>query len=297
MSSFWSNWITYISLGNVFACVWLIWWASRSRTGDSVEGEVTGHVWDGLEEYNNPMPKWWLWLFYGTIVFALVYYVLYPGLPSLPGNILDWSKEGEYQAEVDKAEAKYGPLFKQYADQDLATLAKDDKALAMGGRIFSNYCAVCHSSDAAGGPGFPNLTDDDWLWGGSPEQIEATVMNGRTAVMPAHKEVLGGMEQVKQVAQYVASLSGREHDAELADKGKQKFDTICVACHMPNAQGNPALGAPNLTDKTWLYGSRMETIEKTIAEGRSGVMPAHKDFLGNDKAHLVSAYVYSLSQK
>jgi len=297
MSSFWSNWITYISLSNVLACVWLIWWASRPRKGDAAEGEVTGHVWDGLEEFNNPMPKWWLWLFYSTIVFALVYYVLYPGLPSLPGNVLDWSKEGEYQVEVDKAEAKYGPLFKQYAEQDIETIAKDEKALAMGGRIFSNYCAVCHASDAAGAPGFPNLTDNDWLWGGSPEQIEASVLNGRTAVMPAHEQILGSKEAVRQVAQYVVSLSGREHDPVLAEKGKTHFDTICVACHMPNAQGNPALGAPNLTDKTWLYGGTLATIEKTIGEGRNGVMPAHKDFLGNDKAHLVAAYVYSLSQK
>jgi cytochrome c oxidase cbb3-type subunit 3 len=296
MNSFWSNWITFISLGNVFACLWLIWWAARPRKGDSAEGEVTGHVWDGLEEYNNPMPKWWLWLFYCTIAFALIYYALYPGLGNYKG-LLGWTKVSQYNAEVEKADAKYGPLFKQYAEQDLASLAKDEKALAMGGRIFSNYCAICHSSDAGGGPGFPNLTDNDWLWGGSPEQIEASIMNGRTAMMPAHKQILGGTEQVRQVAQYVISLSGREHDAQLATKGKEHFDKICVACHMPNAQGNPALGAPNLTDKTWLYGGRVATIEKTISDGRSGLMPAHKDFLGNDKAHLVAAYVYSLSQK
>jgi cytochrome c oxidase cbb3-type subunit 3 len=296
MNSFWSNWITFISLGNVFACLWLIWWAARPRKGDSAEGEVTGHVWDGLEEYNNPMPRWWLWLFYCTIAFALIYYALYPGLGNYKG-LLGWTKLSQYNAEVDKADAKYGPLFKQYAEQDLASLAKDEKALAMGGRIFSNYCAICHSSDAGGGPGFPNLTDNDWLWGGSPEQIEATIMNGRTAMMPAHKQILGGTEQVRQVAQYVISLSGRDHDAQLAVKGKEHFDKICVACHMPNAQGNPALGAPNLTDKTWLYGSAIGTIEKTISDGRNGVMPAHKDFLGSDKAHLVAAYVYSLSQK
>lgn len=296
MSSFWSNWITYISLGNVLACLWLIWWAARPRKGDSAEGEVTGHVWDGLEEFNNPMPKWWLWLFYATITFAFVYYALYPGLGNYKG-LLGWTKVSQYDEEVKEAKAKYDPLFKQYAKQDLVSLAKDKKALAMGGRIFSNYCAVCHSSDAGGGPGFPNLTDNDWLWGGSPEQIETTIMNGRNATMPAHKQILGGMDEVKQVAQYVISLSGRKHDPVLAEKGKAKFDTICVACHMPNAQGNPALGAPNLTDKTWLYGSSREAIEKTISDGRNGTMPAHKDFLGTDKVHLVAAYVYSLSQK
>lgn len=296
MSSFWSNWITILSLGNVFACLWLIWWASRPRKGEAAEGEVTGHVWDGLEEFNNPLPKWWLWLFYGTIVFGLVYYALYPGLGNYKG-LLNWTKEGQYNAESEKAQAKYGPLFKQYADQDLVTLAKDEKALAMGGRIYANYCAICHASDAAGTPGFPSLADNDWLWGGSPEQIKASIMNGRTAVMPAHAPILGSAEAVKEVTQYVVSLSGREHDAALAEKGKEHYGKICVACHMPNAEGNPAMGAPNLTDDIWLYGSSLAAIEKTIAEGRSGVMPPHKDFLGNDKSHLVAAYVYSLSQK
>lgn len=295
MSTFWSLWIIVLSLGNVAACYWLVRWATKPIKGEAAEGNVTGHVWDGLEEFNNPLPRWWLWLFYGTIIFGLIYYALYPGLGNFKG-LLNWSETGQYEEEVAKADALYGPIFEKYAATDIATLAKDPEALEVGNRLFLNYCSQCHGSDAGGASGFPSLADNDWLWGGSPEQIEQSISQGRTGVMPGHLPIIGE-DGVKNVAQYVLSLSGREHDAAMATNGKQSFDTVCMACHLPTGTGNQALGAANLTDKTWLYGSTTKTIEASIRDGRSGVMPAHKEFLGDDKVHLLAAFVYSLSNK
>ncbi len=295
MSNFWSAWIIVLILGNIFACYWLIRWASKKAPGEAAEGDVTGHVWDGLEEYNNPLPRWWLYLFYITIIFGLVYLTLYPGLGKF-GGVLGWTSHNQWDKEMAAADKTYGPIFKKYAAQDIATLAKDPKATEIGHRLFLNYCSQCHGSDAGGGPHFPNLTDNDWLWGGTPERIEETILKGRNGVMPAHGPQLGE-EGVKNVAQYVLSLSGRKHDAAMAEKGKKTFDTICMACHTPQGTGNPMLGAPNLTDKVWLHGSTLDSIETTIRDGRQGTMPPHEGFLGKDKVHLLAAYVYSLSHK
>lgn len=293
MSNFWSTWIIVISIGNILACYWLIWWTMRPRKNEAAEGDVTGHSWDGLEEFNNPMPRWWLWLFYGTILFGFVYYALYPGLGKFKG-LLNWTQVGQWEQEIQTADKQYGPIFAQYAAVSIPELAKDDKANEIGHRLFLNYCSQCHGSDAGGVKGFPDLTDADWQWGGSPEQIEASILNGRNAVMPAH-EAMFQAKGVEEITQYVISLSGRKHDTAMAAKGKEKFDTVCMACHMPTGTGNVALGAPNLTDKVWLYGSTKASIEKSIGQGRLGVMPAHKDFLGTEKSHLLAAYVYSLS--
>lgn len=294
MSSFWSWYIALITLGNIVACYWLIQWASKKRAGEAEQGEVTGHKWDEtLEEYNNPLPRWWLWLFYLTIVFALIYLVLYPGLGNYAGK-LGWTSSGQYASEIKQANAKFDPIFAAYAKKDIPSLAKDSKATKIGQRLFLNYCAVCHASDAGGAKGFPNLTDKDWLWGGSASNIKTTILDGRMGVMPAWKSIIGD-EGVKNVTQYVISLSGRKHDEAKAAAGKAVFGTMCVACHGADGKGNTAMGAPNLTDNTWLYGGSAGVIAQTIANGRNGMMPAHREFLGEDKVHLLAAYIYSLS--
>jgi cytochrome c oxidase cbb3-type subunit 3 len=299
MSSFWSAWIIVLTLGNIAACFWLIRWTMKKRAGESAAGDVTGHTWDGdLQEYNNPLPRWWLWLFYITLVFALGYLILFPGLGSYQGT-LGWSSHGsQYESEMKAADEKYGPIYKQFAAvaiTDLATKPEYEEARAMGKRLFLTYCMQCHGSDARGSRGFPNLADNDWLWGGSPEQITMSITNGRNGMMPAHAHL--GEEAIDNVASYVMSLSGRQVDAAKAAAGQQTFLTAgCIGCHGMDGKGNQLLGAPNLTDKTWLYGGSEGVIKQTITKGRGGVMPAHKDLLGEDKIHLLAAYVSSLSK-
>ena len=293
-SDFWSWWVIVLTVGNILACWWLIMWASRRRAGESAVGDVTGHTWDeDLQEYNNPLPRWWLWLFNITLVFAVIYLILYPGLGEYRG-LLGWTEEQQYQSQMQQAEAKYGPLFAKYAGEPIPALSKDPQAMETGQRLFVNYCASCHGSDARGGPGFPNLTDNDWLHGGSPQAIEKTILDGRQGTMPAWGAVLGE-EGVRQVAAYVMSLSGRQVDAKLAEAGRSRFQTYCIACHGADGKGNQQIGAPNLTDDTWLYGGSPGVIRQSIAQGRNGRMPAHRNFLGEDKVHLLAAYVYSLS--
>lgn len=296
MSNFFNWWVILLTLGNIAACGWLIWWTMRGKTGEAAMGEVTGHTWDeDLQEYNNPLPRWWLWMFYITILFALGYLALYPGLGKYAGA-LGWSQENQYEQEMQAADSKYSPIFKRYANQDLATLSHDPEALKVGQRLFLNYCATCHGSDAGGAPGFPNLTDNDWLYGGAPDTIKTTILDGRNGAMPPFGPVLGE-QGVNEVAAYVMSLSGREVDAQLAAAGKPKFEAMCAACHTPNGTGNQMIGAPNLTDNVWLYGGSPGVIKQTITNGRNGHMPAHRQFLGEDKVHVLAAYIYSLSNK
>jgi cytochrome c oxidase cbb3-type subunit 3 len=258
--------------------------------------EDTGHVWDGdLTELNNPLPRWWLGLFYITIVFGAFYLLLYPGLGTYSG-LLDWTSKGEYEQEVARMDAKVGPLFARYQQTPIADLIKDETALKVGERLYANYCTTCHGSDARGARGYPNLRDGNWIWGGTPEDIETTITLGRQAAMPAWEAALGGERGVDEVAQFVLSLSGRATITELADKGKAKFQIFCVACHGTDATGNTALGAPNLTDNSWLYGGSLTRISESIARGRNGNMPAQGEFLGEAKVHLLAAYIYSLSQ-
>ncbi|MCB1757814.1 MAG: cytochrome-c oxidase, cbb3-type subunit III [Gammaproteobacteria bacterium] len=294
MSNFWSGWIIFLTAANIWGCYWLVRWAIRPRAEEAAEGDVTGHTWDGLQEFNNPLPKWWLQMYYFTIIFAIAYLLLYPGLGSFPG-FLGWTKEGQHAREVQAADDKYGPIFAQYAGEPVETLADNPEAIKLGRSLYATYCTVCHGSDAGGSRGFPNLTDKDWLYGGTPEAIKTTITNGRMGVMPAHQAIIGE-DGVDQVVQYVLTLSGREADPALAEQGKTHFNTVCAACHMPDGTGNQALGAPNLTDDTWLYGASPGVIKKTIMEGRNGVMPAQQEFLGEDKIHLLTTYVYSLSQ-
>jgi cytochrome c oxidase cbb3-type subunit 3 len=293
-SSFWNWYIIIPTLGGIIGCFLLVRWLSGGTVKSGEKAESMGHVWDeNLEELNNPLPGWWLKLFYITLVFGLVYLVLYPGLGSFPG-LLGWTSHGQYESEMAMADSKYGPLFTKYRGMPIVKLAADPQAHKMGERLFVTYCAVCHGSDARGARGFPNLRDNDWLYGGSPEQIEQTILNGRNGVMPAWQDALGD-QGVADVVQYVLSLSGRNVDPAAAARGKEKFQTLCVACHGPDGKGNQAIGAPNLTDNIWLYGGSQKAITETVSKGRNGQMPAQKDTLGEDKIHLLAAYVYSLS--
>jgi cytochrome c oxidase cbb3-type subunit 3 len=259
--------------------------------------EDTGHVWDGdLTELNNPLPRWWLGLFYITIAFGGFYLLLYPGLGTYSG-LLDWTSKTQYEEEVARVEAEVGPLFAGYQQTSALDLIKDETALKVGERLYANYCTACHGSDARGARGYPNLRDGDWIWGGTPADIKTTIMQGRQAAMPAWEGPLGGERGVDEVAQYILSLSGRATIEDLADKGKAKFEIFCVACHGADGTGNTALGAPNLTDNTWLYGGSLTRISESIAKGRNGKMPAQGDFLGEAKVHLLAAYIYSLSQQ
>jgi cytochrome c oxidase cbb3-type subunit 3 len=294
-SSFWNWYIIIPTIGGIIGCFLLVRRLSGTSAKQGEKAESMGHVWDeDLEELNNPLPGWWLKLFYITMVFGLIYLALFPGLGSFPG-LLGWTSHGQYEREMDVADATYGPLFTRYREMSIPAVAADPEARKMGERLFVTYCAACHGSDARGARGFPNLRDNDWLYGGSPEQIEQTILYGRNGVMPAWQDALGGKQGVADVVQYVMSLSGRNVDQAAAARGKVKFQTFCVACHGADGKGNQAIGAPNLTDNIWLYGGSEKAITETIAKGRNGKMPAQKDTLGEDKVHLLAAYVYSLS--
>lgn len=297
-SDFWSIYVTLLTILGIAGCALLLWAQSKAKIviPEGQTADTTGHSWDeGLCELNNPMPRWWMWMFYITIVFALAYLALYPGLGTFAGK-LGWKSTGEYEAELKKADAEYGPIFAKYQQQDLKAVAADPQARAMGERLFLTYCAQCHGSDARGNKGFPNLTDKDWLYGGEPDTIKTTIMNGRNGVMPPMAAALGSDKDVENVAHYVLSMSKSAHDPIKAAFGKDKF-AACAACHGADGRGNQALGAPNLSDKTWLYGGSAETVMETIRKGRNNTMPAFADFLGEAKVHLLAAYVWGLSNE
>lgn len=292
VSDFWNLYVIVIVLASILACAVLLIVQGKATF---TPGKTMGHVWDeNLEEYNNPMPKWWSWLFVITVIFALVYLSLYPGLGNFKG-MLGWSSAGQHKAEVEKVDAAVKPLFDKYLAMDLKAVAADKQAMDMGKRLFLTYCMQCHGADARGAKGFPNLTDADWLYGGEPDKIKETIANGRMGVMPPHAQL--GADSIKDLANFVRSLSGLPNDSVRAAKGKETFTAAgCIGCHGPEATGNQAVGAPNLTDKTWLYGSSEATITETITNGRQNQMPAWKDFLGDAKVHLLAAYVLSLGQ-
>jgi cytochrome c oxidase cbb3-type subunit 3 len=291
----WGIYVAIMTIASVIACAVLLRSMSTRRPRPDEHVATTGHTWDDdLTEWNNPLPRWWMWLFYLTIVFSLAYVVLYPGLGAYEG-VLGWSSDGQYQRERAEAEKTYGPIFQKYARQEVQTVAADAEARQIGQRLFLNYCAQCHGSDAGGSRGFPSLRDGDWLYGGEPEAIRASIMNGRAGVMPPMGKALGGAEDVKDVAHYVLKLSGRTSDSLRAYRGKIKFDAICAACHGTQGKGNRQIGAPDLTDDVWLHGGSQSAIIETIEKGRTGAMPAHKGFLDADKIHMLTSYVYGLS--
>lgn len=295
MSAFWSWFIIVLVVINIAGCAWLLWQTSKRPKGESPE-DTTGHVWDGdLREYNKPLPKWWINLFYLTIAFSIGYLIWYPGMGRFAGTS-GWTSAGEHDADVAAAQEKLAPLFARFEGRPIDEIARDDEALELGRSIFGNYCATCHGSDARGAKGFPNLVDGNWQWGGEPEAILQTVLHGRQAAMPPFAAVLGNDQAVTEVAVYVQSLSGQKVDPALAAAGKPRFAMVCTACHGAEGKGNPMLGAPNLTDRVWLYGGDFDTIRTAIVNGRNGQMPAHKDILGETRARLVAAWVYAQDQ-
>ena len=290
MTSFWSIFIIVIVVGNIVGSAWLLFANSRDSSAD----KTTGHVWDeDLTEYNKPLPLWWVGLFVATIVFGVGYLIVYPGLGAYAG-VTGWTSAKEHDRDVADADAKSAELFATFRDKKLTDLGNDPKALAIGHNVFANNCIGCHGSAARGGPGFPNLTDGDWLFGGDPDTGVATITNGRTGVMPPWGPVLGD-PGVENVANYVLALSGQKNDATKAEAGKAQFMTMCIACHGPDGKGNTVVGAPNLTDSIWLYGGELASIEATIRNGRNGQMPAWGKVLGPDRVRLVAAWVLAQS--
>ncbi|ATP49309.1 cytochrome-c oxidase, cbb3-type subunit III [Pseudomonas kermanshahensis] len=302
MTTFWSTYISVLTIGSLIGLTWLLLSTRKGQSTDTTD-QTMGHSFDGIEEYDNPLPKWWFWLFVGTLVFSVGYLILYPGLGNwkgiLPGYDNGWTGVNEWQKEMDKADAKFGPIFAKYAAMPVEEVAKDPQALKMGSRLFASNCSVCHGSDAKGAYGFPNLTDKDWRWGGEPETIKASIMNGRHGVMPAWAEVIGEQGVADVAAFVLTNLDGRSlPEGVKADpaKGKEIFAGNCVACHGPEAKGTPAMGAPDLTHpQAFIYGSSFAQLQQTIRYGRQGQMPAQAEIQGNDKVHLLAAYVYSLS--
>ena len=291
-SSGWSIYIAAATIVGLIACLVLLIIAARRRVmaGDN----STGHVWDeDLRELNNPLPRWWMGLFVLTIVFAGGYLVLYPGLGSAAGS-LGWTSQTQYEAEQAKARALAAPLYASFAALPADALARNPQAMAIGERLFANNCATCHGADARGSKGFPNLTDADWLWGGTPEKIVETITEGRQGMMPPMAAAVGGAQDVQNVANYVLSLSGSPHNAIAAAAGKAKF-MACAACHGIDGKGNTALGTPNLADRVWLHGWGEEAIVAMVNNGKTNVMPAHKDRFTPEQIHVLAAYVWSLS--
>ena len=294
-SNFWSVYVAGISLVGILACLVLLWFSGKAKAM-TANDNTTGHVWDGdLREMNNPLPRWWVWLFIITVVFSLVYLVMYPGLGSYGGKF-GWSQAGQYDAEVAKGNKEVEPLYAKFNNMKPEDVAGDAQAMAIGERLFMNNCSQCHGSDARGSKGFPNLTDHDWLYGGAPDKIVETITKGRMGNMPPMAAAVGSADDVRNVANYVLSLSGSPHDSVKASLGKSKFGA-CDACHGVDGKGNQAVGAPNLTDDIWLHGWGENAIVAMINNGKSNQMPAQENRLTESQIHVLASYVWGLSNK
>jgi cytochrome c oxidase cbb3-type subunit 3 len=275
--------------------VWLIKWAGNQGPENIADDEVVGHKWDGdLEEWNNPAPKWWLYLYFGTIIWAVGYMIAYPGLGNWDG-LLGWSQQGQYEAEMQAAAERYEPIYERFATMGFDELQNEPEALALGGSLFASYCTTCHGSDARGATGYPNLSDDYWQWGSDELALTTSIGKGRNAMMPVLAPALGGDAGIDNMVRYVKSLSGLTEADAAAMSAQPMFVALCSACHGVDGTGNPLFGAPNLTDAIWLYGSSDATVRTTITDGRNGVMPAHGELLGENKTKILAAYVKSLS--
>jgi len=293
-SSFWPIFITVISVGGVIGCALLLWLTSKIKATSPNGDNTNGHVWDeNLREMNNPLPRWWVWMFIITIVFSLFYFAAYPAIGTYAGK-LGWTQVNQYEQEMEAANKTLAPLYAKFAAMPIDQLASNPEAKAIGERIFMNNCAQCHGSDAHGSRGFPNLTDQDWIHGGSPEKITETLTNGRVGMMPPMAAAVGTEDDVKNVANYVLSLSNSNHDATRAAAGKEKF-AVCAACHGADGTGNQSIGAPNLADNIWLHGAGEEAIIKRINEGKVNQMPAQGAKFSPEQIHVLTAYVWGLS--
>ena len=292
MSSFWSMWIIILTTITIVGITWILF-ANRKREQQPAD-KTTGHEYDGIQEYDNPLPAWWFYMFVITIVWGIGYLVLYPGMGNFPG-VLGWTQLDQHSREVAAADDKFRAMRDRYLALPVEEIAGDPVVRKMGMRMFANNCAQCHGADAKGSYGFPNLTDDDWIYGGDAATIKATLVNGRQAAMPAWGSILGD-QGIAETTQYVLALNGRDTDSAMAAAGEKHFQTYCVACHGADAKGNPALGSPNLANGIWLYGGTEEQISHSLRAGRNGVMPAFKDTLSEDKIHILAAYVYGLNQ-
>lgn len=292
-SNFWSIFVTAVTIIGIIACLILLWVSGKAKAM-TANDNTTGHVWDGdLREMNNPLPRWWVWLFIITVVFSLLYLFMYPGLGTSPGK-LGWSQQGQYEAEMAKGAREVAPLYAKFTAMGAQDMAGDAQAMGIGERLFLNNCAQCHGSDARGSKGFPNLADTDWLWGGAPEQIKESIAKGRMGNMPPMAAAVGTPDDVKNVAHYVLSLSNSPHDSLRASLGKTKFGA-CAACHGMDGKGNTALGAPNLTDDVWLHGWGENAIVAMINNGKVNQMPAQEGKLSEAQIHMLTAYVWSRS--
>ena len=293
MSGAWSIYVIIGTVVTILASFWLILWSGKQGATPENDGaENTGHVWDGLTERNEPLPRWWLYLFILTLIFGFGYLVYFPGFGSFSG-VGGWSQHGQYEAEMDAAEAKLAPIFAAYRDMPVDTLVTDERALRIGRSLFSNYCTQCHGSLGYGAAAFPNLTDGDWLYGGDFASIQASILNGRQGVMPALGAVFADDAALDAMVEYVRNFSA---GPDTASPAHAQFQTFCASCHMPDGSGMQALGAPALNDDIWLYGSSPAVVKATIVNGRNGIMPAHQKLLGDDRVRLLTAYVYSLSR-
>ena len=300
MSGGWSWYVIALVALNIGGCVWLLWWTAKRRPGDPAPTD-TSHVWDGdITEYNKPLPKWWINLFWITLIFGIGYIAWYPGFGNFAGYG-KWTSQQEHAQSKAAYDAKLEETFAPYKGQPINVLAANRDAVKLGRSIFNNTCATCHGSSATGAIGYPNLTDDIWHWGGTPDRVLETVLDGREGVMPEWGTVLtgmGGENAVDYVVAYVRTLSNPDkslYNDYMASQGKKLYEGICVACHGIDGKGNPEIGAPNLTDDYWLYGGDTASLIATISKGRHGSMPAHRALLGETRVRLVAAYVYSLS--
>ncbi len=288
----WSMFVAGVTIAGLVFCIVLLLIAARHRVMAS--DNSTGHVWDeDLREMNNPLPRWWAILFVLTVVFAGIYLAAYPGLGARKGS-LGWSSAGQYEKEQADAHKAMSALYAKFNGKPVEQLAQNPEAMAIGERLFANNCAGCHGSDAKGSKGFPNLTDSDWLYGGSHETIVQTITNGRNGVMPPMAAAVGTAEDVRNLANYVLSLSGSAHNSIAAQKGKEKFGA-CAACHGADGKGNQALGAPNLSDKIWLHGWGEDAVMAMINNGKNNLMPAQSTRLSAEQIQVLGAYVWSLS--
>ena len=295
LNSFWNWFVIIITVASILGCWWLLYWTKGVSDREEDKTETTGHVWDeDLKELNNPLPRWWLHLFNITIVFAFAYLIIFPGLGNFSG-FKGWSQEQQWEQEIVAAEAAQETIYARVREMEPEQWIADQEAREIGGRLFGNNCAMCHGSDGRGATGFPNLADDAWQWGGSFDAIVQTITHGRQAAMPPMGAALGE-DGVREVVAYVQTLSGQKADQELAEAGQARFQMICMACHGMDGKGNPALGAPNLTDDAWIYGNSPEMIETAVLNGRNGKMPAFDGQLSEDRIRLLSAYVLGLSE-